>query len=213
MTAPQVTKFQTRTSHRSGCGNILELVSPSLALVIQSSAGELHAHKQMREVYICLGGKGSIDYDYDKTYPLYTGDVVDIAPGIPHGLSAQKKDSVIILAVAYPTFIRDDYQKITAIPSHKKEERPSFYTAAAEKENGTLISDGNLRIYKNIVSEPIVAQEAQYLFIASETGIFESAGMQVRMSLFDSIIMHKGDTIKAAGKKRLEIITVMGVDT
>lgn len=201
----------------TGCGDIYPLASTnlinpsmaqtaSLALAHQTTSGQLHEHKKTREVYICVDGQGSVDWDMHYICPITEGDVVDITPGTLHGLNATKGKSVQVLVVSHPAFDLTDNYKIHDAVKKREEKKPPFYIDGAQNYFGTLVSHPHLLIRRSQVTE-YIAEDQQLLFVVRGTGTFKSNKFKTSIEKYDSIAMQAGDSINSTGSEPLVVIT------
>lgn len=201
----------------TGCGDIYPLASTdlihpgaqqtaSLALAHQTTAGHLHEHKKTREIYICVDGHGSVDWNKHYTCPITQGDIVDIKPGTLHGLNAAPGTSVQVLVISHPAFDLSDNYKINDGVKKREEKKPPFFISGATHYLGTLITHPHLMIRRLSVEQSYLAQDLQLLFIIRGTGIFKANNIKTSIEKYDSAAMQVGDSIITTGSEPLIVI-------
>lgn len=202
----------------TGCGKVYNLASTDLIhyslpitasfeLADQSGPGELHQHHTSHELYICIGGEGTVFWGTQNKCAFKEGDMLAIAPGTLHALNAAAGKSIRVLVVSYPRFTQSDLFPMVDTTKKRKEEIPSFFLKNIPKY-GTLITYPHITIQRIHIQQPYIAATVQLLFVLNGNGTLKASGQEVAITKYDSMAMERGDSILPKNHTPVDAITV-----
>lgn len=214
----RIISFSHASPVDTGCGKVYNLASTDLIyyslpitasfeLADQSGPGELHQHHISHELYICIGGEGSVFWGTQNKCAFKEGDILAIAPGTIHALNAAPGKSISVLVVSYPRFTQSDLYPMIDTVKKRKEEIPSFFLKNIPSY-GTLMTYPHITINRIHIQQPYIAATVQLLFVLTGSGILKASGQQAPIIKYDSMAMERGDAILVKNDTPLDAITV-----
>ncbi len=214
----RVVIFSHESPLATGCGKVYNLASTDLIhyplvhtasfeLAHQAGPGELHEHHLSDETYICIGGKGFIEWGTTYKCVIKEGDVFNIIPRTFHALNAEPDSSVEVLVVSYPRFTPQDLYKIVLDSTIKRRsKRPSFYIPAPKY--GILLRHAYATISRLLIEQPYTAAGIELLFVIRGSATCTSHSQPIILNKYDSIALEKGDTVKPHHTHPVAVIRV-----
>lgn len=170
----------------------------------------MHVRYRTREIYICVSGEGILEYGVDSCYPLKSGDIVDIAPGTVHALSAQPGKSVSVLVVSFPLFNHNDYEKVIAPILERKEIKPDFFIAAPSQfpNLGIIVVDTDFTLSQFFVKNSWKAAVEQEVFIISGRGTLHTKDSIHLLNAGCAVSIYSGQVIQSNLHKLLSVVSL-----